>query len=386
MSLDITVHHFAVDSSPISQTYLLDSAQRLVDAATSSTSGWRSVVPPLPSDPAFGTASTSSHVCFVWGKAPPVIEFRSHGEPELLDWDSPFDDESEIINLTLLPEFEQTDFTEALMHPDLRPSKRGLPSTRHFADDVDVNSDRYPNKRLCSASPILSSMSISKLIPFPHYHESPDPARPAPPGIAKIPEFPIARAILPSASFMTLFERMAWLVPLRGCPPVEGTSPAQLYNIIPPQQFPPDGTSPRAIQWTSIAISQFWTFLLRLRETNNFGPIALAYLFSSPPRWRRRETRGKTSTNKPENAKVRQTKKYNSGEEERDEAEATWEYIKIYHDSQYAMKLRSLLDCFRWEDSERERPAGKKPSLHYRVLKATRLVLVDETGDAVLVA
>ena len=68
-----------------------------------------------------------------------------------------------------------------------------------------------------------------------------------------------------------------------------------------------------------------------------------------------------------------------------------WEYIKIYHDSQYAMKLRSLLDSFRWEDDTNEAigktiVAGDAKPFQYRVLKATRLVLVDETGDAILLA
>ena len=66
-----------------------------------------------------------------------------------------------------------------------------------------------------------------------------------------------------------------------------------------------------------------------------------------------------------------------------------WEYIKIYHDSQYAMKLRSLLDSFRWEDDTDEvrwTNAGDALPLQRRILKAIRLVLVDETGDAILLA
>lgn len=67
-----------------------------------------------------------------------------------------------------------------------------------------------------------------------------------------------------------------------------------------------------------------------------------------------------------------------------------WEYIKIYHDSQYAMKLRSLLDSFRLEDDsngDKGKSIGDTtPPIRYRVLKATRLVLVDETGEAILLA
>ena len=48
MSVNITVHHLNVDSTPPSSNHILETARKLVDAATSETSShWRSL--PIPS-------------------------------------------------------------------------------------------------------------------------------------------------------------------------------------------------------------------------------------------------------------------------------------------------------------------------------------------------
>lgn len=51
------------------------------------------------------------------------------------------------------------------------------------------------------------------------------------------------------------------------------------------------------------------------------------------------------------------------------------------------MKLRSVLDSFRLEfDMDGNRGNTISDPLRYRVLQAARLVLVDETGEAILLA
>lgn len=59
------------------------------------------------------------------------------------------------------------------------------------------------------------------------------------------------------------------------------------------------------------------------------------------------------------------------------------EYIKIYHDAKYAMKLRSSLDSFRWND-----PSFLHAGItsFYRIFKGKQLVLVDETCKPILLA
>lgn len=236
----------------------------------------------------------------------------------------------------------------------------------------------------------------------PHYYESPDPARPPPPGIEEIPAFRVARSLSPSSTSLTEpFARTAWLVPLRGVPPIEGASAAHLHNVFTYEQESPDEPAPRTIHWTSVAVTQFWNFLLRQRNTNNFGPIALAYLFSPPSiqrvhrekrvRWRDKSGEGDSIRTMLERRRLKKNNKQNAEVENCVEIVTgkVWEYIKIYHDSQYAMKLRSLLDSFRWEDDTDEirwTTAGDALPLQRRILKAIQLVLVDETGDAILLA
>lgn len=66
--------------------------------------------------------------------------------------------------------------------------------------------------------------------------------------------------------------------------------------------------------------------------------------------------------------------------------ERGWEYIKIYHDAQYAMKLRSLLDSFRWEADDGRGKTVYDESRRNRILMGARLVLVDENGAGVVLA
>ncbi|KAF8516055.1 hypothetical protein JB92DRAFT_2912213 [Gautieria morchelliformis] len=402
MSLDITAHHFNVDSSPPSSTLLLEAARKLVDAASSSK--WSFIRPPIAR---LSPTGTHASACFEWGREPPLID-RNTGDTdsELRDWDAPFDDDMEVININSLPDFEEMDFGDVFVQPGSRPMKcipGSAPSTHGRRGEVDVNSNTQPRKRLRSQSKTLSTppetISISKLIPFPHYYESPDPARPPPRGIDSIPAFHVARSLSPSVSLTAPFARTAWLVPLRGVPPFDGASSAKLNSMHTDVEQPPDPVSPRTIQWTPAAVTQFWTFLLRQRSMNNFGPISLGYMFSSPSvqknqsknlnaRWDNRSDhkRGKGKNKQIQNKKLIQTDSADSNETAQ---VMVWEYIKIYHDAQYAMKLRSLLDSFRWEDDigwEKGRIISDALPRQYRVLKATRLVLVDETGEAILLA
>ncbi|KAF8510162.1 hypothetical protein JB92DRAFT_3144463 [Gautieria morchelliformis] len=255
MSLDITAHHFNVDSSPPSSILLLEAARKLVDAA--SPSKWRFIRPPIAR---LSPTGTYAGACFEWGREPPLIDRNTeHTESELRDWDAPFDDDMEVIYINSLPEFEEMDFGDVFVQPGSRSMKcipGSAPSTHGRRGEVDVNSNTQPRKCLRSQSKTPSTppetISISKLIPFPHYYESPDPARPPPRGIDSIPAFHVARSLSPSVSLTAPFARTAWLVPLRGVP---------------------------HLMWTPAAVTQF---LLRQRSMNNFGPISLGYMFSSP--------------------------------------------------------------------------------------------------------
>lgn len=136
--------------------------------------------------------------------------------------------------------------------------------------------------------------------------------------------------------------RTGWIVPLCGSGPVEDASGAQSSaNSIRPCSN---------IIWNSSTLSQFWTFLLQQRMHHRLGPLSLGYIYA-PPSTKQLDPMGSRLL----------------------------EYIKIYHDVKYAMKIRSVLDSFRCND----------PSLltgTVRIFKGKKLLLVDETCQPVLLA
>lgn len=174
MSFDITAHQYNVDSSSPSSFHILETARKVVDAATSTSSEWHSIAPPSKSAP----NSSSSGSCFVWAGELPVIHRGMGATPggahELYGWDAPVEDYTDVI--ISLPEFEGTDFRDIISHPKSRFTKRPHPSDstphgrRNITNNVDVNADTRSRKRFCpqceSHASASSTISISKLIPL----------------------------------------------------------------------------------------------------------------------------------------------------------------------------------------------------------------------------
>ncbi|KAF8523738.1 hypothetical protein BU17DRAFT_85596 [Hysterangium stoloniferum] len=352
MSWDITVHHLTDDPIASISDDILTAAQNLIEASVASSIHWH----PVSSSSSFHYTSSSKAQCFTLAREPPRIKLKaSFHLSQLPDWDASCSDDEETTNLL---EFESTNFNPGFEFIKRRPFKRKLPLQglhvdRRFANDVDINAEQRSYKRIRPPYLVASlSISISTLIAYPHYHASPYPANPPPPGIDEIPEFRVKRRIS-HVHLETPFARTAWLVPLRGDHPIGDASDAQLYESLPSDK------SHDGIQWIPCAITQFWAFLLRQRSMNNFGPIAIAYTFGPA-------------------AAVVETLKKGSAQQ------STWEYIKIYHDSRYALKLRSVLDSFRWEDQFDDH--RRHQIQRHRVLKGSTLILVDEKGNPILLA
>ncbi|KAF8487765.1 hypothetical protein JB92DRAFT_3101245 [Gautieria morchelliformis] len=224
-------------------------------------------------------ASYRQCACFEWGREPPLID-RNTGdtESELRDWDAPFDDDMEVININSLPDFEEMDFGDVLI------------ITNRLTQDP----------RTATGSSVTTNHTV-------------DTSR--------------SNAILDIFTASTEHE-------------------------------------------------QLWAHILELHVLFTFRP---------------------KESIKESQCKMGQNKKFIQTDSEADRNETAQmmvlEYIKIYHDAPYAMKLRSLLDSFRWEDDivwEKGRIISDALPLQYRVLKATRPVLddttctsVDETGEAI---
>lgn len=137
-------------------------------------------------------------LCFVWGRAPPIVTqdtVATVRDSELEAWDTPFD-ESDALDLSSLKEFEGTDFSQMLRcmsGPGKRksqPESRSQSPARSFSEDVHVNLDPHPPKRHCSLThshaQSLTDISISALIPLVR-SRSPVSTYPMNPAAHKVP-------------------------------------------------------------------------------------------------------------------------------------------------------------------------------------------------------
>ncbi|KIJ24280.1 hypothetical protein M422DRAFT_56458 [Sphaerobolus stellatus SS14] len=400
MHPDITVHHFATGSNSFSSEELLDVAKQIVDDAVLNEEKWVSVcVPRMGSD----WGKTQGR-CVEWRKSAPVIRGKGKGKArasqELLDWNAPLDEGvEELIDMSKLPDFERTDFNDVIRACQVSPTKRKLgllpsasldsPDTspaRQFANDVDMNRMERASKRPRTLTQALvAKVSISELIPFPHYYPPPDHGLRPPLGIKNIPPHRIHKYFPRPERLKVDFARAGWIIPLRGGPRIDGTSTAEIYSQLLSDDihaYRSEDGRPRHIYWTTIAVTQFWNFLLKQKEMNTFGPISVAYRCDEV------KLTSKLKQVASVNGKGRPDK--TPKDANKSSTQSFWEYIKIYHEVKYAMRLRSLLDSFRWEEvgvhQQNNTGGTEQNKWRYRVLKDAILVLVDEKGEPLLLS
>lgn len=338
MTLEITVHHFAKSTEKLSAS-VIDSAKTLVktSALDSAAGAWRlATCTPVP------CYVKIKKNFFLWTPLPPKVQCK-HDASFLPDWDS--DVSSPLISMsfysTPLDEFESTDFTKAFKAISISKVASSIPR-RRFAAELDTNSESGLYKRIRLPQPTGStSFSIFQTIPLPHYLDVRYPSRPPPKEIDKIPDFPIFRCFVSSVQIRPSYVRTGWIIPLRGLGPVEDASGAQSSANSTP--------SCSNIVWNSPTLSQFWNFLLQQRIHHRLGPLSFGYIYSPP------------------------------GTKQDYMNSRLLEYIKIYHDVQYAMKIRSVLNSFRCND-----PSVLTGTI--RIFKGKKLLLVDETCQPILLA
>ncbi|GJJ14731.1 hypothetical protein Clacol_008998 [Clathrus columnatus] len=348
MSIEIIVHHFTKSKDDLTPQ-VMQSARAIVQTSVLDSTVWRAA---KRFTPYYYKPKANS---FEWRCIPPKV----HLQPppcSLEDWDSSLPSLVPSFYLFRTDEFESTDFSKLfLIHKSTSYHQSTLSTSsipfRRFAADLDTNlvTRVYKRARVTNVDDESNSnFSIFQTIPLPHYLEVPFPTRPPPKGIDQIPDFPIACCIIPLVRIHLPYSRAAWVIPLRGSVPVKGASAAQPCKT-------PIRSSSSAIIWNESALSQFWAFLLQQRVNNHFGPLSFAYIYASPS----------------------QKQKCNS------ELPGLLEYIKIYHDTRYALKFRTVLDCFRWTNRTFQRSPA--PALE-RIFKGKKLVLVDETCQPILLA
>lgn len=162
---------------------------------------------------------------------------------------------------------------------------------------------------------------------------------------------------------LTEWDRCTWLIPIRGkLPWPESTSAAlpgssQIIPIPPNPEF-------NKITWTQRAISQFWSFLLKIREAGTLGPFGLS--FHPPPSHFDPE---KSSKSKPTqmNTYVASTSVVSL---------SAVDHIKIYHDWPRSLQIRTIIDAWQFENDE-----GKK----IRLLVGAKLALLDDRSRGIMI-
>lgn len=196
-----------------------------------------------------------------------------------------------------------------------------------------------------------------------------------------------------------IYNRAAWLIPVRGGPPWDGATCA---NILEPSEVTqmekapslPSGPVPNdiisRITWTHHSIVTFWKFLISIQQAKNLGPISLSFHTApSDTTFTLDSAIDPTAEtgNRPIQAaqpKAPDLSDSFSDEVRRARLEAT-DFIKVYHDVKYSLYLRNVLDAYRYIPEEAMPERHPHPNSRdtegsvtkIRLLKGARLVLVD---------
>jgi len=190
------------------------------------------------------------------------------------------------------------------------------------------------------------------------------------------------------------YNRAAWLIPVRGSLPWEGTTRAIILGssevtktvnvpLLPSGPLPNDDGISR-ITWTHHSLVAFWKFLISVQQAKNLGPISLSFHTAPSDTTFTLDS----ATNPTENgnrpiqpAQLRSSADFSDGfsdEVRRARLEAT-DFIKVYHDVKYSLYLRNVLDAYQYTPESivaMSRDTAVSMT-KIRLLKGARLALVD---------
>jgi hypothetical protein len=197
-----------------------------------------------------------------------------------------------------------------------------------------------------------------------------------------------------------VYNRAAWLIPVRGSLPWEGATSAIILEsseatqreyvpLLPSGPVPNnDGTS--RITWTHHSILSFWKFLLSIQQAKKLGPISLSFHTAPSDTTFTLDSAidltDETGNRPVQPARQKAPSDLSDGFSDqvcRARLEAT-DFIKVYHDVEYSLYIRNILDAYQYFPdgaiSERHTPTSRETAglvTKIRPLKGARLVLVD---------
>ncbi|KAG5219644.1 hypothetical protein IMY05_C4815000200 [Salix suchowensis] len=185
---------------------------------------------------------------------------------DMKEWGTAVDD-NEIYDIQELEEFRS--FLTRHEHNASSPPRRPL---------SPLQAEERPRKRLkVEAGPYFRGFPT----PYPY-----SPYRPRDAAVTIHPFSKAKPIILPPHTFTDFVPlpqtRTAWIVPVRGTLPWEGSSSAVAHTSSDPSDLKPfDGTVSgiicRQIMWNKVSLVEFWTFLLTLRDKGTLGSIGISF-------------------------------------------------------------------------------------------------------------
>ncbi|KAF8635749.1 hypothetical protein AX15_000361 [Amanita polypyramis BW_CC] len=166
---------------------------------------------------------------------------------------------------------------------------------------------------------------------------------------------------------LSAYARTAWIIPVWGILPWSACTPAVVLDE------DEDGVGKEGgwIQWTQAALTEFWAFLLGVRAAGKLGQVGISFHVVTA---REREASLSADT---------VNEQYSNSTHGIGELQvwslplSSADHFKVYHEANNAMSLRKVLDAWAYTF-----PSGQK----IRVLKRSRLVLVDERCRGILVS
>jgi hypothetical protein len=143
--------------------------------------------------------------------------------------------------------------------------------------------------------------------------------------------------------------------------------------------------------WSNLSILEFWKFLVAIKDAQTLGPISLSFHAASPPVTQSLSVTQAAGCDSTAAQPPVPTRHPGSQSPLR-----ILDHIKIYHDVRYAMYIRNVLDAWSFDGGitslqNKGSVIGMVGSdsaemVKIRVLKGSRLVLVDEKSKGVLVS
>ncbi|KAJ3487409.1 hypothetical protein NLI96_g3568 [Meripilus lineatus] len=399
----VLVHHFALsDSSLPSTAALLEEGTKLVQGSINADK-WRNAVPVA------ARFSIDIRRCYIYNAPLPTVAVSNWKSEQLLEWsrDSITVLPHEIFRTEDLDEFESTDLTfigaKATPREKCATVKGPLPPippTRRRTRTSRSRSQSPPRKRQR-----LENASLYRLIPLPHYHgiignettvshsgqQADDFFHRSSPRVLRSQGARNVSQLLDDP-----YARFAWVIPIRGTPPWEDCTGAVIACVsdslsslpTPPTSKDRDISGAPYIVWTADSVRSLWDFLLKVREVNSLGLLALSF-HAAPIASRLPTAAG------PRNQPPQVATPYGPTHNCDNTSVSSVDHIKIYHDSQYTIAVRNVLHAWAFKYSEkptrgRQGEVPDRPedvgnlTKKIRIFRGARLVLLDEIDEGIL--